>query len=37
MDDLLLVKKLPTCDAASLPYILPLLLDTPIETKPDQK
>ena len=31
MDDLLLVKKLPGCDAASLPFILPLLLDTKIE------
>jgi hypothetical protein len=34
LDELLLVKKLPGCDAASLPYIIPLLLDTKIESKP---
>jgi hypothetical protein len=35
VDELLLVKKLPGCDAASLPYIIPLLLDTKIESKPE--
>lgn len=34
IDEVLLVKKLPVCDAASLPYILPLLTDTPLPTKP---
>ena len=35
VDEILLVKKLPGCDAASLPYILPLLLDTKIESRPE--
>ena len=35
MDEILLIKKLPSCDAASLPYILPLLLDSPINSKPE--
>jgi hypothetical protein len=35
VDELLLLKKLPGCDAASLPYIIPLLLDTKIESKPE--
>ena len=35
VDELLLVKKLPGCDAASLPSIIPLLLDTKIESKPE--
>ena len=35
MNEILIVKKLPGCDAASLPYILPLLLDSPIDSKPE--
>jgi len=35
MDENLLFKKLPGCDAASLPYILPLLSDSPLLEKPE--
>ena len=31
----MLFKKLPGCDAASLPYILPLLSDSPLKEKPE--
>jgi hypothetical protein len=34
INEVLLFKKLPNCDAASLPYILPLMLESPTLKKP---
>ena len=35
MNDVMLNQKLPGCEAAALPYILPLLISEKIENKPD--